>query len=490
MEENQSLTPIEAINEYYRLKDKYESGYYDKYVKPIIKSDKSNREKRIEFSKLPKHECINCKRNVGSIFSLVQDTNELLRKYIVKCGDLADPCPLDIQINYSSREPFDSIISTGLSDIDLVKLEIIKEKNNALFFNNNANIVSIFERLTDKLKFETENTGSTIETNILKNHNQAKIELLNKTVDDFGKGFILPFKQMIQEYMEKSDELVLNQAVTFYVNEMVPKLKEIQNLKYEVNFVEYNENTGEYFLIQQQNSLQNKEFSFESDDKVVKFIRGEYKSKKSKNKNVSLNSEAQEVPLTIRTKPRKLNTKIELIEATEALNEEPSEPLIMPIKFQVTELKETPIIEGEEVMWENPKYMQTWNKLPTKLKNLLVSDPEWLEDFMNKCMNNRNSGKPCKIFLPKQTEIPPKLLENGQYDFGSEIVNKLFNKQNETHKKLLLTLYTEEDDTTKPMVNGLRPKKINGPKNYNLLKNALEDLLEKEFGTTFNNGYI
>ena len=127
MEENQSLSPIEAINEYYRLKDKYESGYYDKYVKPIIKSDKSNREKRVEFSKLPKHECINCKRNVGSIFSLVQDTNELLRKYIVKCGDLADPCPLDIQINYSSREPFDSIISTGLSDIDLVKLEIIKE---------------------------------------------------------------------------------------------------------------------------------------------------------------------------------------------------------------------------------------------------------------------------------------------------------------------------------------------------------------------------
>ena len=24
------LTPIEAINEFYRLKDKYESGYYDK----------------------------------------------------------------------------------------------------------------------------------------------------------------------------------------------------------------------------------------------------------------------------------------------------------------------------------------------------------------------------------------------------------------------------------------------------------------------------
>ena len=129
-------------------------------------------------------------------------------------------------------------------------------------FFNNVNIVSVFERLTDKLKFESENTGSTIETDILKNNNPAKIELLNKTVDEFGKEFVLPFKQMIQEFMEKNDELSLNQAVDFYINEMVPKLKEIQSLKYEVNFVEYNETTNEYILIQRQNSLQSKEFSF------------------------------------------------------------------------------------------------------------------------------------------------------------------------------------------------------------------------------------
>jgi hypothetical protein len=51
-------------------------------------------------------------------------------------------------------------------------------------------------------------------------------------------------------------------------------------------------------------------------------------------------------------------------------------------------------------------------------------------------------------------------------------------------------LYTQEDDLDKPLVNGLRPKKINSPKNYNLLKNTLEDLLEKEIGQSFNRGYI
>ena len=486
MEESQELTAIEAINEYYRLKDKYESVYYDKYVKPIIKSDTSNREKRVDFSKLPTHECINCKRNVGTIFSIVQDTNELLRKYIVKCGDISDPCPLDIQINYSSRETFEKLISSGLADIDSLKLEIIKEKNNALFFNN-VNIVSVFERLTDKLKFESENTGSTIETDILKNNNPAKIELLNKTVDEFGKEFVLPFKQMIQEFMEKNDELSLNQAVNFYINEMVPKLKEIQSLKYEVNFVEYNETTNEYILIQRQNSLQSKEFSFESDDKVIKFSRGEYKAKKGNSQ-----PQTQQSALVIKSKPKKLDSKLELVEATEALESEPleQEPLSMPIKFEASELNEVPIIEGEEVTWENPKYNQVWNKLPLKLKNLLMSDHEWLTEFMNKCMNNKNNGKPCKIFLPHQTILPPKLLEDGSYDFNSELINRIFNKQDEYQKKIQLTFYTQEDDLDKPLVNGLRPKKINGPKNYNLLKNTLEDLLEKEIGQSFNRGYI
>ena len=64
MTEQTILTPIEAINEFYRLKDKYESGYYEKYVKPIIRSNKSKREKRVEYSKLPKHECINCKNYI------------------------------------------------------------------------------------------------------------------------------------------------------------------------------------------------------------------------------------------------------------------------------------------------------------------------------------------------------------------------------------------------------------------------------------------
>lgn len=143
MTEQTIFTPDEAINEFYRLKDKYQSGYYEKYVKPIIRSNKSKREKRVEYSKLPKHECINCKRNVGTIWDIEVIPNDNLRYFKAKCGDLEDPCPLDIQINYSIREPIDKEIITSLAEIEELKLNIIKEKNNALFLIKMSLIFSI-----------------------------------------------------------------------------------------------------------------------------------------------------------------------------------------------------------------------------------------------------------------------------------------------------------------------------------------------------------
>ena len=55
-EEKQTLTPIEAINEFYILKDKYETSYYEKYVKSIVMSSQTKKQKRVAISRLPKNE--------------------------------------------------------------------------------------------------------------------------------------------------------------------------------------------------------------------------------------------------------------------------------------------------------------------------------------------------------------------------------------------------------------------------------------------------
>jgi len=461
MTEKQTLTPIEAINEFYRLKDKYESVYYEKYVNPIVKSNKSKREKRIDYSKLPKHECINCKRHVGTIFKVSSNNTELLKQFMVKCGDFQDPCPLDIQINYAFREQFDTLIKEGLDKIESIKLQIIKAKNNAIFFSQD--VVNIFDKITQELKSETEYTGFIIETNLLRNNNPEKSDLLKRTIDEFGKGSIIPFKQMIKEYMDTSNELILNQATNFYINEMIPKLKEILVLKYKVNIVEFENNT--YKLIQLPNSLESNEFFSGGDDVVIKFVNAVRKEKKKTKKENNLTNKFK--------KTRKKRGELIL---EEDLEEEIVDKEIVDKEIVDEENadKNEPVYDefGEKIIeWKNKEYDDLWKKMPEQLKNLLMGDIEWLQDFMNKCVKSRKSGTSCNLFLPKQTLFPPRILENGKYDFESEIVNKLFNELTKSYQDRLLKLIS---------VN-------NGVTNFDMLKNSLIILLEQKINN-FNRG--
>lgn len=461
MTEQTTLTPIEAINEFYRLKDKYQSSYYEKYVNPISRrSNKSKREKRIEYSKLPKPECINCKRNVGTIFYINIDEPEQIRVFKAYCGDRQDPCPLDIQINYAMRVQMDEIIREGLAEIEKIKLDIIKEKNNSLFFNKG--VVDVFNNLTENLKAETENTGYVIETNILRNDNPEKRVLLRQTIDEFGKGLILPFKQMVKEFNETNNELILNQAVNFYINEIIPKLKEILLLKYDVCMVEYDESNNIYKLIQLPNSIESNEYYLKGDDKVVKFVRGVKPKKKKTRKD--------DGELKSKNKTRKIKPVVELV-----LEDEDEDEVIIGEKLEskyAAEPNNPPIFdESGNVTWNNEEFDKVWRVMPIQLKELLIQDHDWLEAYMNNCIKLKKQGKPCELFIPKRTHFPPVQDANGKYDFGSEIIDKLFNSLSKSYQDTLLTLYSEKDgvrsyDVLKDTLASLLAQKINLQKAY------------------------
>jgi hypothetical protein len=124
----------EALNEFYRLKSKYETTFYEKFVKPIITTkSKSKREKRINYSKLPKPECVNCKRNVGSIFTIKSDTSDFKRYFTAKCGDLIDPCPFDIRLEIADKQRMDKETVIFNKELNDLKTEIVKGKNDMMF---------------------------------------------------------------------------------------------------------------------------------------------------------------------------------------------------------------------------------------------------------------------------------------------------------------------------------------------------------------------
>ena len=60
----------ESLNEYFKLKQKYEAEIAANKKRIINNPTLSNREKRSEFMKL-KPKCINCKRPGGSIFKVL-----------------------------------------------------------------------------------------------------------------------------------------------------------------------------------------------------------------------------------------------------------------------------------------------------------------------------------------------------------------------------------------------------------------------------------
>jgi hypothetical protein len=86
------------------------------------------------------------------------------------------------------------------------------------------------------------------------------------------------------------------------------------------------------------------------------------------------------------------------------------------------------------------------------------------KQYMNNCIKLRKQGKPCELFIPKQTKFPPVQDANGKFDFGSEIINNLFNSLSKSYQDTLLTLYSEKD----------------GVKSYNMLKDTLAFLLAQK----------
>ena len=74
--------------------------------------------------------CVNCKRPVGSLFSNTYDEKDFTRVLKAICGDLQNPCPLNIVINTGYFELIPNSIETDEKDIEKAKVSVIKDKNN------------------------------------------------------------------------------------------------------------------------------------------------------------------------------------------------------------------------------------------------------------------------------------------------------------------------------------------------------------------------
>jgi hypothetical protein len=135
------------------------------------------------------------------------------------------------------------------------------------------------------------------------------------------------------------------------------------------------------------------------------------------------------------------------------------------------------------VTWSNKEYQGLWNKMNKRLQYALLSDTEWVQEFMNNCIKARLEKKPCQFTNPSNLIIPPQisndsfdeLPENPSqtlYDFGNSIYNKFFNNLTKSYQDTLLSLFTVKD----------------GIKNYDMFEHQLSALMAKDLD--FGKGYL
>jgi hypothetical protein len=459
---NQEIISIEdAMNEYYKLKEKFENEMTINKRIIINNTTLSNREKRSEYLKLmPK--CVNCKRpsKKGTIFSITyypaDDKIPEYRAFKAICGNLADPCNLHIELNIGIQRPIDEELNIVINEIKESKKNIINVKNKLLF--GLITTETAIEYFDNNKKYITELTG----------FYEHYLDMLDKAVDDpvekaeLDETLIQSYKSIndikdcIKKMNDNNDVKFARDAVAIYHRTLQPLLNKIRQLKYRVNEV-FNDDDNNCRLIQKKYIIDDI-IGSEYDSKIVAYDVG-LKSMFGKKKNPGL-------IFGDLNKAKGLNLEKEL---TIKINE----------PFDVTEIIDEPIIgQGKDgILWNNTEYQKLWSRLPEKLKTEFKSNVDWMKIFMKKCVNEKikhgSQWDGCKLPVPPNLVIPPRQMANEQYDFGVSIYNKTFNRQPKSLQNTYLTFYSENPQTKE--------------KDYNKFINAVHSLVENEvnFGSGF-----
>jgi hypothetical protein len=226
------MSTIDAFNEYYKLKNKYENDYYKDKQKIIKNKNMSWKEKRNEYKQL-KPKCINCKRPVGTIFSIKhsENSNDDFRELKAICGSLTEPCTLNININAGVTFNIMEHIKELEKDIENYKNEIIEYKNKLLFgYITTETAVENF----DKIKEAINDTSFLLNINYEHLFNVVDNKITNENISKLKEEIYIlvnEIKLSIKKFNSSGNVQFVRDSIIIYVNQLETKLKELLKFK-------------------------------------------------------------------------------------------------------------------------------------------------------------------------------------------------------------------------------------------------------------------
>ena len=202
---------------------------------------------------------------------------------LANCGDIDNPCDLNIDIYRGNYLYLPTILKQVETDLENVKTTIITLKLEILFALSNEETVSEeFEKFKKKY-LELEQIISNLNSIIIENN---MIEI-NQPIagndqqilkDEFIKLETIKLGNLINEFRAIIKEAQLetsvssmpffSDAIQKYINKIIPLLKNIQNLKYDIQKIVEEGDT--FKLIQIKTSLYKNEVELES-GKIISY---------------------------------------------------------------------------------------------------------------------------------------------------------------------------------------------------------------------------
>lgn len=269
---------MEKLNEYYKLKNKYETKKQSQ-LNTILKDDKlSMKQKQDKFRKL-NTKCINCSRNVGTIFN---NEDGILT---VLCGDNKSPCLLDIKINRGKFVNLEELIDVFQTGVDDLKEEIITTKLDLLFgYEQEATTLTNFNRLKEELTQDLESVMEykTQFIEIVSNLDN-KSEIGVKMTVFYNK--IALIKSTIDEFNETGQIQLIKDMISTYQSEFIPLLDELRDLKYQYMAMEYNNDTNIHTLVKKIFTLQDMTVPFDKPT-IESFVIGGVDNEQNSKRNM------------------------------------------------------------------------------------------------------------------------------------------------------------------------------------------------------------
>ena len=241
----------DAIEEYYVLKNKYESKN-NQDRKKILQQDKGKISKKQALAALVPA-CVACAKAGGTIF------RQEKTKLFAVCNAVS-PCTLDIEIDRGHYEKITDLYKIVSENYQVSRSDIIKTKLDMLFgYINEEEATAIF--IEKKEDFDESQRELQVFDNMFADIFQSKRNSTDiaKIKMDIGKikGTISEFAQMYDD--DAGTPSIVSDIVQIYINELYPEVKKLQSVVYKKNVIECSDGAvgplmcddGIYFLVQE-----------------------------------------------------------------------------------------------------------------------------------------------------------------------------------------------------------------------------------------------